>query len=308
MEFASLDDIEAPDTVASGATPQEPESPILRLSVVASWILMLINFTMGAPLIYRVMLRLIFIYPTHPPTWYNAGYQILDVVIGGTFIAMGLDIFLQKAILRRHPKMVAVIAMAFSGVNTLYIYHRYGDVLEAGLATLNFADGARALILVSGLYLGARVLRGEPVVKRSTFALISLILLVDSANYIFFFRLPYTLLIQPEAFGQTRMLIQAVQFIVIVAAGVYSTKLALGRLSETPGVLTLPWYVKGGIFLFGIHFVLWGLQEGLVNTEPLVKSLALHPAFALAPIILTLKGATISLAAFYPWKIPVGEL
>ncbi len=306
MEFESLRDIE--DTIASGATSQESESPILRLSIVASWILMLINFTLGVPLIYRVLLRLIFIYPTHPPTWYNAGYQVLDVVIGMTFIVMGLDIFLRRAVLNRHPKMAAIIAMAFSGVNTLYIYHRYEDVLEAGLSTLSFADGARALILVSGLYLGARILRGEPVVKRSTFALISLILLVDSANYIFYFRLPHTLLVQPEAFGQTRMLIQAIQFIVIAAAGVYSVNLALGRLPETPGVLTLPWYVKGGVFLFGIHFVLWGLQEGLVNPAPLVKSLMLHPAFALAPIILTLKGLSICLAAFYPWEIPVGAL
>ena len=306
MEFERLHGIE--DTVARVAAPQEPESQILRLSIVASWILMLVNFTLGVPLIYRVLLRLIFIYPTHPPTWYNAGYQALDVVIGGTFMVMGLDIFLRRAILRRHPKMAAVIAMAFSGVNTLYIYHRYGDVLEAGLATLSFADGARALILVSGLYLGARILRGEPVVKRSTFALISLILLVDSANYIFYFRLPHILLVQPEAFGQTRMLIQAIQFVVIAAAGAYSVNLALGRLPETPGVLTLPWYAKGGLFLFGIHFVLWGIQEGIVNTEPLVKSLALHPAFALAPIILTLKGVAISLAAFYPWEIPVGEL
>jgi len=308
MEIASLHDIEFLELEEDER--QESERPYIRFTTVAAWILMLVNFTIGVLLLYRIFLRLVFIYPVHPPTWYNAGYQVFDFVMGCTFIALGLDLFLKKAAMRRHTKMAAVIAIAFSGVNTLYIYHRCEDVLEAGLGTLTFADLARFLILVSGYYLGARALRGEPVIRRETFALTSLILLSDAVNYIVYFKLPYILLVQPEAFAQTRMLIQAIQMVVIIAAAALSLNLFLRRTPRggAQGPMTLPWYVKGGLFMFGLHFILWGLQEVLVNKGPLMASFSIHPTFALAPLLQTFKGVAIAVAALYPWEIPIGRI
>lgn len=310
MDIGSLYDIETSEAMESDSGEGDRPAPILTLNPAARWILFLIKFTAGFLLLYRVALRFMFIYPSHRPTWYSLSYQALDLIMGLTFCALGADLFTSKAVLKRHPKMAAVIAMAFSGVNALYIYHRYGDVLHAGLGTLTFADLARFLIMVSGVYLGARILTGKPVIKRSTFVLISVILLTDAANYVFYFKLPYFLLVQPDAFTNTRMVIQAVQLGVLIIAAAFSLNLSLGRTpaGDDPHVITLPWYVRGGIFLFGLHFILWGLQETLVNTRPLWDSFAIHPSFALVPIILTLKGLSIALASFYPWKLPLGDL
>lgn len=309
MELDGLYDIETDATPNLGTRKRPRATPILPLSPYSRGILFLVQFTVGLLLVYRVALRFIFVYPHHRPNWYNLSYQMIDVVMGLAFCAMAGDLLVSRGVTRRHAKMAAVIAIAFSGMNTLYAYHRYWDVLHSGLGILNLADAARIMILFSGYYLGGRILMGRPVFRRSTFAIVSAILVTHAANYVFYFKLPYYLLVQPESFMQTRMMIQAIQFSVLIIAAVFSLSIAMGRTSSgSSGLTALPGYVRAGVMLFGLHFVLWGLQEVVVNTGPLWDSFALHPSFALAPAILMVKGVSIALASLYPWKLPLAGL